>query len=177
MQKPPLLQGFGLWLWHEPAPRSSRRQHGNPSDTAITSPNSNMRISSTVIFTNGIHSLRVSKGLGKTHPNFTLYLLEKLCITGEAAAKGRTREQLSCTAHPPAQQGKAKARPWSRPGPRGSATPLTSSKRKKSNLNHRTSWLWQTTQVHYCPGGLQVAGSPVLKESLNNIFKFKLKSA
>lgn len=48
-------------------------------------------------FTNGIHSLRVSKGFGKTRPNFALYLLEKLCLTGEAAAapKGGTQEQLS----------------------------------------------------------------------------------
>lgn len=62
---------------------------------------------------NGIHSLRVSKGFGKTHPSFTLYLLEKLCVTGEAAAapKGGTGKQLSCTTHPPARQGEVKARP------------------------------------------------------------------
>lgn len=116
------------------------------------------------VFTNGIHSLRVSKGFGKTRPNFTLYLLEEPWVTGEAAAapKSGTQEQLSCTTHPPARQGEVKARPWPRLGSTGgSATPLASS--KKSNLNHRATELWQTTQVCCCPGGLQVAGSTLLR--------------
>lgn len=125
-------------------------------------------------FANGIHSFRASKGFGKTRPNFTLYLLEKPWVTGEAAAapKGGTPERLSCTTHPLARHGGVKARPWPRPGSTGgSATPLTSS--KTSNLNHRAAGLWQTIQVCCCPGGLQVAGSPVMKESLNNAFKFR----
>ena len=116
------------------------------------------------VFTNAIHSLTDSKGVGKIHPNFILYLLGKLWVTAEAAAAptGGTQKWPSCTTHLPAGQGEAKGRPWPRFGStRGSAIPLTFS--EKSNLNHRATGLWLTTQqqVCCCPGRLQAAGSPL----------------